>query len=214
MISLFTGSAPGLIDIEPFNIFPGDATSATVDLPTPLSHGFSVFSTVICINNAGRQTVAYSDGVTILTDPPLSRDAFLLISTSNLTQYESRDGFLPSSDVTLIWGGFEEPSGEPLTYEVRLIEAGGAVSNWTNVGHTYSLMFSDLPFETNFSHMVQLRAVNLAGLESDSLTSNFTIVTSSPEVATSGKCIECFTEFSISIRDADTCSDSKFIQFV
>ena len=157
---------------------------------TPLPHGLTVYSTVICINNAGLFAIAYSDGITVLTDPPLTSSAFLRLSTSNLTQFESLSGFLPSSDVTVFWGGFQESSGTPLVYEVRLIEEGGGVAtNWTNVGHTYSLTLMDLPFEVNATHTVELRAANLAGVSSNSLARNFTIVPYPPEIATSGKCV-------------------------
>ena len=139
------------------------------------------------MNNAGLFTVAHSDGVTVLTEPPLSSDAFLRISTSNLTHYESLSGFLPSSDVTLYWGGFEESSRAPLIYEVRLLEEGGVATNWTNLGHAFSLTLPDLPFEVNVTHAVEVRAVNLAGIPSDPLARNFTVVPSPPEIATSGK---------------------------
>ena len=135
---------------------------------------------MICISNSGYHIAGYSDGVTVLTDPPLSHNAFLLVSTSSLTQFESRDGFLPSSDVTLYWGGFEESSGAPLAFEVWLLE-GGVAGNWTNVGHIYSLTLADLSLEVNTTHTVELRAINLAGLPSNSLARNFTIVSSPPE---------------------------------
>lgn len=178
------GSSPGLEDVEPFNIFPGSATSSAVDLLTPLSHGSTVYSTLICVNNAGRHTVAYSDGITILTTPPTSQNAFLLISAPNFTQYEPQGGFLPSSDVIFHWGGFKELVGAPLAYEVRL---GGVSGNWTNVGHIYSLTLTDLPLDSfNVTYVVEVRAVNLAGLTSDSLEENFTIITVPPLVTSPG----------------------------
>lgn len=124
----------------------------------------------------------------MLTDAPLTNDAFLQVSTSNLTQFESMDGFLPSPDVTLRWGGFRESSGAPLVYEVRLIEEGGGVAtNWTSVGHAYSLTLTDLAFEVNATHTVEVRAVNLAGVSSDPLARNFTIAPFPPQIATTGK---------------------------
>ena len=182
LLFFLIGSSPGMANIEPFNVYPGDATMATVDLLTPLPHGFTVYSTLICINNAGHYTVAYSDGVTILTEPPLSNGAFLLVSSPNLTQFESRDGFLPSSEVSLRWGGFREPSGAPLAYQVRITPEGGVVGNWSNVGHVYSLTLADLPLEVNATHLVEVRAVNLAGLPSNSLMENITIVDTLPYV--------------------------------
>jgi hypothetical protein len=188
------GTAPGLTDIEPFNIYPsGDTISAAVDLLTPLPHGLTVHSTVVCVNNAGLFSIAYSDGVTVLVEAPLATsDAFLEISTPNLTQFESLDGFLPSSDVTLNWGGFRESSGAPLVYEVRLVEEGGGVAtNWTNLGHAYSLTLMELPLEVNSTHTVELRAVNLAGVPSDPLARNFTIIQYPPQIATTGEINLC-----------------------
>ena len=171
-----------MADIEPFNVYPGDVTSATVDLLTPLPHGFTAYSTLLCVNNAGHFAAAYSDGVTILTDPPLSDGAFLRVSSPNLTQYEARRGFLPSSDVSLLWGGFRELTGAPLAYQVRISAGGGVVAgNWTSVGHTHSLTLADLPLEMNVTHVVEVRAVNLAGLPSNSVAENFTIVASAPD---------------------------------
>ena len=94
---------------------------------------------------------------------------------------------MPSFDVTLNWGGFLESSGAPLVYEVRLIEEGGGVAtNWTNLGHAYSLSLMDLSFEVNATHTVEVRAVNLAGVPSDPLVRNFTIVPYPPQIAATG----------------------------
>ena len=128
----------------------------------------------------------------MLSDAPLATsDAFLQISTPNLTQFESRDGFLPSSAVTLSWGGFREPSGAPLVYEVRFTEEGGGgegvATNWTSLGHAYSLTLMDLPFEVNSTHTAEVRAVNLAGVPSDPLVKNFTVVPYPPQIEATGK---------------------------
>lgn len=94
---------------------------------------------------------------------------------------------MPSSDVTLNWGRFLESSGAPLVYEVRLIEEGGGMAtNWTNLGHAYSLSLMDLSFEVNATHTVEVRAVNLAGVPSDPLARNFTIVPYPPQIAATG----------------------------
>ena len=130
----------------------------------------------------------------MLSDAPLTTsDAFLQISTPNLTQFESRDGFLPSSAVTLSWGGFQESSGAPLVYEVRFVEegggGGGVATNWTSLGHAYSLTLTDLPFEVNSTHTAEVRAVNLAGVPSNPLVKNFTIVPYPPQIETTGKTV-------------------------
>ena len=152
-----------------------------------------MYSTIVCINNAGLFSLAHSDGVTVLTDAPLTTsNAFLQISTPNLTQFESLEGFLPSSDVTLSWGGFQESSGAPLVYEVRLVEegGGGVATNWTNLGHVYSLTLTELPFEVNSTYTAEVRAVNLAGVPSEPLARNFTIVPYPPQIEITGKTIK------------------------
>lgn len=129
----------------------------------------------------------------MLTDAPLTTsNAFLQISTPNLTQFESLEGFLPSSDVTLSWGGFQESSGAPLVYEVRLVEegGGGVATNWTNLGHVYSLTLTELPFEVNSTYTAEVRAVNLAGVPSEPLARNFTIVPYPPQIEITGKTIK------------------------
>ena len=152
-----------------------------------------MYSTVVCVNSAGLFSLAHSDGVTVLSDAPLATsNAFLQISTPNLTQFESQGGFLPSSAVTLSWGGFRESSGAPLVYEVRFVEeggggGGGVATNWTTLGHAYSLALTDLPFEVNSTHTVEVRAVNLAGVPSDPLVKNFTVVPYPPQIEITGK---------------------------
>ena len=150
-----------------------------------------MYSTVVCVSHAGLFSLAHSDGVTVLSDAPFAAsDAFLQISTPNLTQFESQGGFLPSSAVTLSWGGFRESSGAPLVYEVRFVEEGGGVAtNWTNLGHTYSLALTDLPFEVNSTHTAEVRAVNLAGVPSDPLVKNVTVVPYPPQIEITGKTI-------------------------
>ena len=180
-----TGSNLGSFDIQSFMILPPSNTSASSsDLTNSLTDGQTVFSTVICTNGAGLQTTSHSDGVTILRNPPISigSNVFAFVSSPELTQFESRNGYISSSSLVFTWGGFIQIPPTPLTYEVRLVEE-GVSGNWTDVGCSKSITFSDLQqLSHNVSgHAVQVRAVNPAGLSSEPLIRNFTIVPTHPQ---------------------------------
>ena len=144
-----------------------------------LAHGATIYATVVCTNGAGLRTTASSNGVTILTDPPLHANAFGRTSSPVLTEYEPRGGYIPTNDTILMWDGFVEEAGTPLTYEVRVIES-GVPQQWNSVGFAKMLTLSDLQLPENVPHTIEVRAVNLAGLASQPLTMNVTIGSTPP----------------------------------
>jgi len=172
------GTAQGLTDVQSYTVT-SSLNGTTSDLSGTLVHGARVYTTVVCTNKAGLYTTAYSDGVTILTDPPLHSSAYGDISSPDLTVYEPLDGYIPSDDLIFTWDGFIETAGSPLTYEVR-VTGSGIPQEWNDVGFAKMLILGGLHLPENVSHTLEVRAVNLAGVASESRTENFTIVSTSP----------------------------------
>ncbi len=159
----------------------GDVTSShSNDLSPLLRHGTRVYSTVTCTNNDGRHSNAYSDGVTILTNPPNSSLAFAILSSPEMTQYDIILGYLPSNRLTLVWGGFAESADTPLKYQVRVTNSSHFIGDWENVDFLRQLTLNDIELLSNDSHVIQVRAVNLGGLWSDPVNLPFTILDTHP----------------------------------
>lgn len=150
-----------------------------------MTHGITAYSTVLCTNGAGLQLTAYSDGVTILLDPPSNTSAFAYLSSPTLTKYEvlrlaaGDPTYIPSRDLVFRWGGFSDPAGVPLTYEVRVSNS-SATQEWNGLRFTNMLTLSDLSLPEEVLHTIGVRALNLAGVPSASLALDFVIATSPP----------------------------------
>lgn len=176
-----------MTDVQSYTVT-SSLNGTTSDLSGTLVHGTRVYTTAVCMNKAGLYTTAYSDGVTILTDPPLHSSAYGDISSPDLTVYEPLDGYIQSDDLIFTWDGFIETAGSPLTYEVR-VTGSGIPQEWNNVGFAKMLILGGLHLPENITHTLEVRAVNLAGVASESRTENFTIVSTSP--VDSGMYVSC-----------------------
>ena len=127
-------------------------------------------------------STAYSDGVTVLTQPPSHSEAFAYISSHLLTAtYAAENGYLPTDDVLFTWGGFEDNSSSPLFYEVRITEAGsGTRGPWNDVRYAQTLSLRVANLTQDVAHTIEVRAVNFALQASQSIAREFTIVTNPP----------------------------------
>ena len=170
------GTSRGSSDVQSFTVS-SSSRGTTSDLR--LLHGTTVYTTVVCTNGAGLRTTVSSNGVTILTDPPLNTNAFGRTSSLVLTEYEPRDGYVPANDTILTWDRFIERAGTPLTYEVRVTEL-GVPQQWNSVGFAKMLTLSELQLPENIPHTIEVRAVSLAGLASQPLMMSVTIVSTPP----------------------------------
>ena len=170
------GTSQGSSDIQSF-VVSSNSSGTTSDLQ--LAHGTTIYTTVVCTNGAGLHTTAFSNGVTILTEPPLHANAFGRISSPVLTDYEPRGGYVSTNDTILMWDRFVERAGTPLTYEVRVTES-GIPQQWNSVSFAKMLTLSELQLPENVPHTIEVRAVNLAGLASQPLAMNVTIVSTPP----------------------------------
>ena len=182
-LPFITGTSPGATDLQYYVVTPSNITS--VDLSSTVVHGTTAYSTVLCTNRAGLQLTAYSDGATILLDPPSNTSAFGYLTSPALTKYEvlrltgSDPTYIPSRDLVFRWGGFSDPAGVPLTYEVRVSNSSVA-QEWNDLRFANTLTLSDLLLPENVLHTIEVRAVNLAGVPSMSLAVDFVIATSPP----------------------------------
>ena len=179
------GTRPGSSNVQnyhPISIYPDVVVTATANLSRVLEHGARVYSTVVCFNRGGLASSASSDGVTVLLSPPSSDNAYLSVGSPVYTAYTPQGGYLPSPAVSFGWGGFWEPAGTPLLYQVRVLEGGeAALANWTSVSFARTLYVDDLRLPENVSHTIQIRAVNLGGVASPAVQSTFVIDSSPPE---------------------------------
>lgn len=176
------GTSPGSSDVQQFLPIASGNTTMTSELSNTLLHGLTVYSTVVCSNRGGLASSAHTDGVTILPQPPTAEGAYISIASPSHTAYPSRRGYLSTSEVTIRWDGFAESANTPLQYEVRVLE--GGVSNytdWTALSSAKMLSLSDVDVSENASHMIQIRAINLGGVASDSFRASFFIASFPPQ---------------------------------
>ena len=166
-----TGTSAGLGDLHPHT--PTTYTSSSVTLST-LPHGTLAITTVTCRNAAGLQSTFSSNGVTILETPPTNYSAYLAVTSPLFTVYQSRDNHVASANVTLTWGGFEDPAGCPLHYEVCVGETSCVV-----VGDDRQLIIDGVGVASE-EEVVSVTAVNLAGLRSVPIQGKVTFQTTPP----------------------------------
>ncbi|XP_035661568.1 uncharacterized protein LOC118405866 [Branchiostoma floridae] len=149
-----------------------------------LSHGQTVFVTVRCHNNVGLVSTMSSDGVTIVTNPPITTAAQLSVVTRSETQYPTRGNHQSQTDMLqLSWGGFADTTGI-LAYQYALEGPGADSSAWYSLspyGDTSTLLGLDL--QPDASYRVFFRAINNVRMESASLQADIQISTDSPSVS-------------------------------
>ena len=167
---LSLGTAAGRSDLHPHT--PTTNTSSLITL-TNITHGTLAITTVTCRNAAGLQSTFSSDGVTILQTPPTNDSAYLAVSSPLLMRYQSHDSHVPSPNLTLLWGGFLEPAGHPLNYEVCV---GGSC---VMVGTDRQLVIDGVGVASE-EEEVSVTAINLAGLRSVPLRGRVTFQTTPP----------------------------------
>ena len=202
-----TGTAEGLADLYPHTSTTGTSSQVTL---SHIPHGTTAITTVTCWNTAGLQLTTSSNGVTVLSTPPINDSAYLIISSPFLSEYQPQNGYLPSPNVTLRWGGFVEPGGSPLAYEVCLGEEEGEEGENTTcveMGIDRALTVDGVGGGgvANYEEeglLVSVTAVNLAGLHSGTVRSRVYFLTEPPE--TTGQpyqCTYCMTTVVLPIRD-------------
>lgn len=137
----------------------------------------------MCLNNAGLTSGSQSDGVTLLFNKPNHQLATVSVLSPTLTWYESESGYLSSYSFQLIWNGFQDVSGAPLYYQVRIKENGtvlGEEEGWNNVGKLRQATLENVTVSKNILHMVEVRSYAVFGLMSEAVSEIFSIVPLAP----------------------------------
>ncbi|XP_038050540.1 uncharacterized protein LOC119723761 [Patiria miniata] len=177
------GSEHGLDDILPSSPSPDVTSSITASLSQIMVEGQRLYATVTCYNHAQKSSWKSSDGVTIVTVPPNSTAAVVIVKTMSDTQYESRDGYQSQrNSLRASWSGFMDPFGIH-SYECFL-SGPNAFTSWTPCGSTSEthLDWSGLSLVDDATYSLSVRAINHAGLISQHITSNFAVGSSKPVV--------------------------------
>ncbi|XP_033637440.1 uncharacterized protein LOC117298344 isoform X1 [Asterias rubens] len=176
------GLEPGLDDVIPSTVSPDSESKVIADLSGVMVEGQKLFATVKCFNNDGRSSWKSSDGVTIVTEPPLSLAAVVKVKAVSDTAYATLDEYQSqNSSLKASWEGFTDPFGIQF-YQCRLTGPSYSTSPWTRCGSASEehLNWSDLTLEDDATYSLSVRAVNHADLISQAITKNFTVETSRP----------------------------------
>ena len=147
----------------------------TSDLFGIVQHGSKVYSTLVCRDQGSLSSSFSTDKLTILQEPPSSTRAYITITSPLYTAFLPRQGYFPSPPLTAVWGGLEDRAGDPLSYEVRILENGSpVVANRTDWSSARLLTVSELmlPYHPE-THLVEVQARNSAGTYSEVRSTGF-----------------------------------------
>ena len=101
----------GGTDIRPFTST-HSLTDDAVDLGSTLTDGDTIFSTIRCINEAGLQGAAHSDGVTIVTNAPDVSKATVYIVVQSPSYHDARNRHqADASRLVFRWSGITDQHG-------------------------------------------------------------------------------------------------------
>ena len=184
----FIGTFIGGTDVQLF-IVTEESNGATEDLSSFVAvGGTTLYSTITCTNQAGLSLTAYSDGITILNQVPVSSFAELSVKSPEETLlYEAISGYIPSNTMLVQWNGFTDPSSGPLKYQIRFIESGmtfGAEDGWVDVGFVKQVTLTNVTATINEMHSLEVRAYIVPELTSASISHDYIISPTPP--ATTG----------------------------
>lgn len=179
-----SGTYPGETDVQAFKVTE-DFEGTTEDLSTLITHGTVLYSTITCTNQVGLSTTVFSDGITILKQPPVPSFTVLTVeSPVDTLLYKAMSGYVPSDSILIQWSGFQDSSFGLLKYQMRLIEMGvtlGMEDDWIEVGLVKQVTLTNVTAAINQKHSVEVRAYIVPELTSSSVSQGFVISPSHPE---------------------------------
>ena len=176
----YSGSQPNASDIVSPFVIDASQTAVTITLATPLTHGSTVYSTVVAYNGAGLSAVLTTDGVRIITEAPT---------------------FISSPLIDVYWAGALLSNTQYDNSVIRL------VSNVTDYSYTAthyswalysssrlvtlpispfislvsdSIVLSELSLSDGGTYYAEVDACNAAGLCSKAKTMNYFVDSSLP----------------------------------
>ena len=110
-ITTFSGHHKGDTTLQNYTLVDNGATAASAEINVDL-HGLTVYVTIKCFNGAGLSTIASSDGVTILYNPPSTDTVILEVLGSSTTQYLVQGNYHGNrTAINFRWTGFDESEG-------------------------------------------------------------------------------------------------------
>ena len=110
-LSTFSGHHKGDTTLQNYTLVDSGVTAASAAINADL-HGLTVYVTIKCFNGAGLSTIASSDGVTILYNPPSTDTVILEVLGSSTTQYLVQGNYHGNrTAINFRWTGFDESEG-------------------------------------------------------------------------------------------------------
>ena len=111
---------PGETDIYPITRHYGATNEVPLNITNHITGGEKVYATVKCFNGVMLHTTQSSDGVIVVTQPPISESASVTIKTSDVTQFPIHEMYqFESTRIRASWNGFIDPTGIAY-YEVNI----------------------------------------------------------------------------------------------
>ncbi|KAL4218491.1 hypothetical protein ACF0H5_023225 [Mactra antiquata] len=179
------GSEPGMSNIQSKWEAPTD-TSCTSD-NLYLNHGQRVFVTVQCVNNVQLSVIMSSTPLVISLQKPIVDSAEVDVVPLNqispvYTSTLSTALFVQSnkSCIELKWSKFHDLSGIEF-YEYRVTQNGATIVDWTRCTKPYMTMNCNVMMGDG-RYMAEVRAVNTGGYISDSVSTQFVVVSTEPKL--------------------------------
>lgn len=138
--------------------------------------GIRYVTKIRAINNIGLSTELYSDGFLVDSTPPLIGEIIYMESSSPVVK-EAEELFTDSL-IAVQWNGFwDKESGLRTSYVCLGTQPGECNSkNFTDVRHSTTYTFQDLPLVQGETYFVSVKVENKAGLASDVKTSDGIVV--------------------------------------
>ncbi|XP_078664145.1 uncharacterized protein LOC144907216 [Branchiostoma floridae x Branchiostoma belcheri] len=177
------GYRRGIADLTEFMPAEGQNRSASLDTLGILRHGQKVYFIVRCHNKAGQSSTASSDGVAVVRDPPGVDHASLEILSEPVTHFRPRnhEQYRPD-EIEIRWDGFEDESG--ISHYQYMLEGTEMATQWIDIPWKTqnTAKLTGLQFVPGEMYTLSLRAVNFAGLSSQSISREIVIVESAPSI--------------------------------
>ncbi|XP_033095404.1 uncharacterized protein LOC117099986 [Anneissia japonica] len=179
------GFNPLTDDIQEFRPINCDDGFGIATVNDTLYENVRLFSTIRVHNNAGMSTTYNSDGIVIVTRPPITDNANVKVLITSQSSYTPR-GYYQSDtrNLAIAWNGFYDP------VKITRYECCVGTNNLVCTGRWIACGLSDdtqtriydISLAPHTIHYVFVRAVNLVNMTSDSVVTEFITETLAPVV--------------------------------
>ncbi|XP_033113101.1 uncharacterized protein LOC117113775 [Anneissia japonica] len=179
------GLNPLTDDIQEFRPINCDDGFGIATVNDTLYENVRLFSTIRVHNNAGMSTTYNSDGIVIVTRPPITDNANVRVLITSQSSYTPR-GYYQSDtrNLAIAWNGFYDP------VKITRYECCVGTNNLVCTGRWIACGLSDdtqtriydISLAPHTIHYVFVRAVNQVNMTSDSVVTEFITETLAPVV--------------------------------